>query len=216
MNWSPSYAFDLNRRPSPPTSTTTFRRSSSSTIPTSTARPSRTTFPWADDRPADPVSEPQSGQRLQHRSLRLRSGETDTTYVTPVAMVYLALPGGQTDYLGDNRHRNTSRAAADRFRPDRWSAFPTLTPQLQLGIYQGNGQFGYVSCRPRAIPIRRTSGRTTRSPATRDMDRLGRRPQRPGDASTSGNLPTPATGTAGQVYWYQVVFVGQSRRPQGL
>src|SRR4029450_5638965 len=74
------------------------------------------------------------------------SSETANPYFVPVATsLYLALPGGQSDYVP------VTTAAASTTGPQlivsgqTAGLFPESTLGVQLGLYQGNGQFTYVT-----------------------------------------------------------------------
>ena len=72
---------------------------------------------------------------------------------------------------------------------------------VQLGIYEGNGQFDYVPIQSGGNLWQNYT--VTGGPGTWAITSGGSNVQ---GTFFINNLPTPATAAQGQVYWYQLVF----------
>ena len=111
---------------------------------------------------------------------------------------YLPLPSGELDYLAP-----TSSTSGLQLKVVGSAAGLFLQSDVtaQLGIYQGNGEFTYV-------PLG-TGGNLWQN--FNVSGGPGAWTAAAGGTNVQGtffidNLPLPATATAGQIYWYQLVF----------
>jgi len=138
------------------------------------------------------------------------SNETSGFYRTPIGANYLPVPHGQ-DYLIPTVAAVPVTGAPPglpgglQIQVDGSEGATSLRADVnaQLGIYKGNGQFEYVSLGANGniwqtftvtgVPGSWTSSGTAGTPGTFFV-----------------NLPMPATVTAGEVYWYQLVLTNPS------
>ena len=215
LNWSPAYAFDVNRVRTIPTYqhndfwTQQFFNNSNiyGSAFSDNLSVGLTTGPLI------PLSQP-DGARLNVTNIDLYvygSSETATTYFTPVATsAYLPLPGGQTDYLAVTTTTATPPGTGPQLIVSGQTAglFPSPPSASSLASIRAMASSAMRRCSPTATrtPTRPTTGRTTTSPT---MVRRGR--ARRGHPDLEGtfiinNLPMSTTATANQVYWYKLVF----------
>ncbi|MBY0317652.1 MAG: DUF4114 domain-containing protein [Reyranella sp.] len=213
LNWSPAYAFDVNRANTAPSyqhndwwSQQFFNDSNIyGSAFSDNLSVGLTTGPLI------PLSQP-DGAKLNVGNIDLYvygSGETATTYFVPVATsIYLPLAGGQSDYLTVTTTNTTVNGPELIVSGQTAGLFPESTLGVQLGLYQGNGQFTYVTLPP-------TSNTNTNQTDYWQNYILsnngGTWTAASGGSNLEGtfiinNLPMTTTATANQVYWYQLVF----------
>ena len=140
------------------------------------------------------------------------SSGTSTFYKQPIGANYLALAGGQADYLiptvaavavsgpppgapGGLQISVNGNQGATNVRSDA---------SLMLGIYTGNGQFEYVPIQTNGNLFQTFS--VTGSPGSWTSSIAGGA----GAGSFFINLPMPASVTKGDTYWYQLVLSNPS------
>ena len=213
LNWSPVYAFDVNRVGTIPTYqhndywTQQFFNNSNiyGSAFSDNLSVGLTTGPLI------PLSQP-DGSKLNVSNIDLYvygSSETATTYFTPVATsAYLTLPGGQSDYLAVTTASATTTGPQLIVSGQTAGLFPESTLSVQLGLYQGNGQFSYATLQPASNS---NTGQTDYWQNYSLTNNGGTWTGVAGGPNLEGtfiinNLPMSTTATANQVYWYQLVF----------
>ena len=205
----PSTAIGSARRPA--TSTTTPTPRSSSTTPTSTARRFRTIFrPDITPGPLIPLSQPDGTQQnVSNIDLYVYgSGETDPYYTAPVGAIYLPLAAAQTDYLAITPTTYAGSGPQLIVTGQTAGLFPKSGLTVQLGIYDGGGQFTYV---PLPASQNSNTGEVDYWQNYNVSNTGGSWSITSGGPNVEGTfiingLPTLAGATSGQVYWYQLVF----------
>ena len=201
LNWSSSYAFDLNRTGTIPTYqhndayTQTFFNNSNVYGSAFSDNLSNGLTPG----PLISLSQPGSSTNVGNIDLyAYGSSEVDPYYRTPVGANYLALPAGTTDYLvGAQPSSNLQLQVVGLQAGLSVNAGATL----QLGIYEGNGHFDYVTVASGGNLWQNYS--VTGTPNNWTVASGGTNV--PGTLVIS-DLPTAAATTANDVYWYQLVF----------
>lgn len=199
-NWSPSYAFDLNRTNTVPT----FQHNDAYTqefFNESNVYGSAFSDNLSNGLTPSPLislSNPGSSANVSNIDLyAYGSGETDPYYKVPVGANYLPVAAGH-DYLVPTQ---PSSGLQLQVIGGAAGLFVQSGVTAQLGIYQGNGQFTYV-------PIE-TGGNlwqnynVTGGPGNWSITAGGTNVQ---GTFNIANLPTPATASAGDIYWYQLVL----------
>ena len=200
INWSPSYAFDLNRTGTIPTYqhndayTQQFFNSSNFYGSAFSDNLSNGLTPT----PLISVWDTALSTNVTNIDLyAYGSAEVDPYYRAPVGANYLQLLT-QPDYLIPTQASSNLQLqlvgldAGLALRPDA---------TLQIGIYLGNGQFEYVTVASNGNLWQNYTvggGPGAWSITSGGSNVLG-------TLNISG-LPTPATTTAGQLYWYQIVL----------
>ena len=204
INWSPSYAFDLNRTGTIPNYqhndayTQQFFNSSNFYGSAFSDNLSNGLSPT----PLISVWDTALGANVSNIDLYVYgSGETDPYYRQPVGANYLPLPTGQVDYLIPTQ---TSGLQLQLVGLNAGLAVRS-DATLKLGIYQGNGQFEYVTVATNGNLWQTYN--VTGSPGAWSITSGGSNVQ---GTLQINNLPTPAITSAGQVYWYQVVLSDSS------
>ncbi|SEO16646.1 hypothetical protein SAMN02990966_01236 [Rhodospirillales bacterium URHD0017] len=221
LNWSPAYAFDVHRVGTIPTYqhndfwTQQFFNNSNiyGSAFSDNLSVGLTTGPLI------PLSQP-DGSKLNVSNIDLYvygASETATTYFTPVASsVYLSLPGGQSDYLPVTTVSATTTGPQLIVSGQTAGLFPESTLSVQLGLYQGNGQFSYATLQPASNS---NTGQTDYWQNYNLTNNGGVWTATSGGSNDEGTfiittLPMSTTGTTGQVYWYQLVFTDSGGPPK--
>jgi hypothetical protein len=216
LNWSPAYAFDANRAASDPAPTTyqhndpySYQFFKNSNVYGSAFSDNLSV--GLTTGPLIPLSQP-DGSQLNVSNIDLYaygSSETANPYFVPVAAsLYLALPGGQSDYVPVTTGTASTTGPQLIVSGQTAGLFPESTLGVQLGLYQGNGQFTYVTL-PSASNA--NTGQTDYWQNYNITNNGGTWTASSGGSNVEGTfivniLPMSATGTTGQVYWYQLVF----------
>ena len=200
-NWSPSYAFDLNRTNTVPT----YQHNdaySQEFFNNSNVYGSAFSDNLSNGLTPSPLiglSTPGTSTNVSNIDLYVYgSTETDPYYRTPVGANYLPLPSGELDYLAP-----TSSTSGLQLKVVGSAAGLFLQSDVtaQLGIYEGNGEFTYVPLGTGGNLWQNfnvSGGPGAWTAAAGGMNVQG--------TFFIDNLPLPATATAGQIYWYQLVF----------
>ncbi|MPZ30508.1 MAG: hypothetical protein GEV13_05845 [Rhodospirillales bacterium] len=212
LNWSPAYAFDVNRVGTIPTyqhndywSQQFFNDSNIyGSAFSDNLSVGLTTGPLI------PLSQPDGAQNVSNIDLYVYgSTETATTYFTPVATsIYLPLPGGQSDYLPVTTASASTSGPQLIVSGQTAGLFPESTLGVQLGLYQGNGQFTYVTLPPASNSNTGQTDYWQNYSVTNNGGTWTASAGGPNDEGTFiiNTLPMSTTATANQVYWYQLVF----------
>lgn len=201
LNWSSSYAFDLNRTGTIPTYqhndayTQTFFNDSNVYGSAFSDNLSNGLTPG----PLISLSQPGSSTNVGNIDLyAYGSSQVDPYYRTPVGANYLPLTGGATDYLVP-----TQASANLQLQIVGLQAGLSVRPDatLRLGIYEGNGHFDYVTVGSNGnlwqnYTVTGTPNNWTAAAGGTNV---------PGTLVIN-DLPTPAATTAGEIYWYQLVL----------
>jgi hypothetical protein len=203
-NWSPSYAFDVNRIGTIPSYqhndayTQAFFNNSNFYGSAFSDNLSNGLSPT----PLISVWDTAAGSNVSNIDLyAYGSNETDPYYKPPVGANYLPLASGQTDYLVPTQ---TSGLQLQLVGGQAGAVVDAATT-LRIGIYQGGGHFEYVTVATggnlwQTYNVTGTSGNWSITPG--GPNALG--------TLQINNLPTPANPTAGHAYWYQVVLSDSS------
>jgi hypothetical protein len=215
LNWSPAYAFDVHRVGTIPTYqhndfwTQQFFNNSNvyGSAFSDNLSVGLTTGPLI------PLSQP-DGSKLNVSNIDLYvygASETATTYFTSVAnSASLTLPGGQSDYLAVTTTTATPPGTGPQLIVSGQTAglFPESTLSVQLGLYQGNGQFSYATLQPHSNSNTGQTDYWQNYSLTNNGTTWTGTSGGPNLEGTFiiGNLPMSTTATANQVYWYQLVF----------
>jgi hypothetical protein len=207
QNWSSSYAFDVNRIGTIPTTqhndayTQQFFNNSNVYGSAFSDNLSNGLTPG----PLISLSQPGSATNVGNIDLyAYGSSEVDPYYRTPVGANYLPLPTGTIDYLIPTQTSGLQLEVVGQAA----GLFVQAGATVQLGIYEGNGQFDYVTVQTGGnLWQNYTVGGSSSSSNPWTIT--------PGGTNVQGtffinNLPTPATAAAGGVYWYQLVFSDSS------
>ena len=207
INWSPSYAFDVNRIGTIPTYqhndayTQAFFNNSNFYGSAFSDNLSNGLSPT----PLISVWDTAAAANVSNIDLYVYgSGETDPYYKQPVGANYLPVPTGQ-DYLAPTRTSGPGAGLQLQLVGGQAGAVVDAGATLQIGIYKGNGRFEYVTVATggnlwQTYNVTGTPGAW--SITSGGSNALG--------TLQINNLPTPATTTAGQVYWYQIVLSDSS------
>jgi hypothetical protein len=203
QNWSPSYAFDVNRVGTAPlyqhndSYTQTFFNNSNVYGSAFSDNLSNGLSPG----PLIGLSQPGSSTNVGNIDLfAYGATEVDTLYRTPVGANYLPLPSGPgQDYLipaapspAGLQLAVVAGAAGLALRPDA---------SVQLGIYTGGGHFEYVPLQPSGGTVWETYA-VAGGPGAWTAAGTGNSP----GTLFIQNLPTASTAVDGKLYWYQLVF----------
>ncbi len=215
LNWSPAYAFDVNRVAG---TTPSYQHNdwwsqqffNDSNIYGSAFSDNLSV--GLTTGPLIPLSQP-DGAKLNVGNIDLYvygSSETpNPSYFVPVATsVYLPLPGGQSDYLTLTTGNATMTGPQLIVSGQTAGLFPESTLGVQLGLYQGNGQFTYVPLTPASNS---NTGQTDYWQNFNLSNNGGTWTATSGGPNVEGtfiinNMPISTSATANQVYWYQLVF----------
>ncbi len=160
--------------------------------------------------PLIPLSQP-DGAQLNVSNIDLYvygSGETDPYYTAPVGQIYLPLAAPQTDYLAITPSTYAGSGPQLIVTGQTAGLFPQSDLTVQLGVYNGNGQFTYVP-----VPASQNSNtgavdywqNYNVSNAGGSWSIASGGPNVEGTFIING-LPTLNGAASGQVYWYQLVF----------
>jgi hypothetical protein len=213
LSWSSTYAFDNHRVGAPPTYqhydpyTKEFFYDSNVYGSAFSDNISSGITPG----PLIALSQP-DGAKLNVSNIDLYvygSQETDTQYTAPVGAIYLPLTGTQHDYLPITPATAASNGPELVVSGQTAGLFPASDLTVQLGIYQGGGQFIYVPLPPSQnsntgeVDYWQNYNVSTNSGTSWSISSGG--PNLEGTFIING-LPTFNGAASGQVYWYQLVF----------
>jgi hypothetical protein len=215
LNWAPAYAFDVNRVGTAPSylhNDFYTRQFFNSSNIYGSAFSDNLSVGLATG-PLIPLSQPDgTKQNVSNIDLYVYgSGETANPYFTapdPSHSVYLALASGQGDYLALTQTTATTSGTPQLIVSGQTAGlFPQSNLTVQLGLYQGGGNFQYVTLQPASNS---NTGQTDYWQNYNVTNNGGTWTAISGGANLEGtfiinNLPMSTTATAGQAYWYQLV-----------
>jgi hypothetical protein len=213
LNWSSSYAFDSHRVGATPSYqhydpyTKEFFYNSNVYGSAFSDNLSSDITPG----PLIPLSQPDGTQQnVSNIDLYVYgSQETDPYYTVPVGAIYLPLTGTQTDYLAITPATYAGSGPQLIVSGQTAGLFPQSDLTVQLGIYQGNGQFTYVplpasqNSNTGEVDYWQTYNVSNNGGSSWSITSGG--PNVEGTFIING-LPTLTGAASGQAYWYQLVF----------